>query len=148
RTGNRVFTSPSLRKYRLPTVWKRRSSCASILTQTIASHYSRTRMKRFSFAILCAAISTFSLISLAQTSDQNGSQKSKARYGAITGKVVDDSGTPVANARVFVSAQSVQGVRQTVFTDEAGKFVAEDLPRASYSVTVQVAGYTPVRQPG
>jgi len=105
-------------------------------------------MKRFSFAILCAALSTLSLISLAQTSDQNSSQKSKTRSGAITGKVVDDSGTPIANARVFVSAQSVQGVRQTIYTDEAGKFVAQDLPRASYAVTVQVAGYTAVRQPG
>jgi hypothetical protein len=105
-------------------------------------------MKRFPFAILCVAISTVSLISFAQTSDQNNSQKPKTRSGAITGRVVDDSGTPIANARVFVSAQSVQGVRQTIFTDDSGKFVAQDLPRASYAVTVQVAGYTTVRQPG
>jgi len=104
-------------------------------------------MNRFSLATLCLVLTTLSLISLAQTSDQNSSQKPKSSSAAITGRVIDESGNPISNARVYVSAQSAQGVRRSINTDESGKFVADDLPRASYAVTVQAAGYIVVRQP-
>jgi hypothetical protein len=52
------------------------------------------------------------------------------------------------NVKVFVVGMGRQGARQTVITDEAGKYVARALPRGSYGVSAQSNGYVHVRDPG
>ena len=51
------------------------------------------------------------------------------------------------NARVFVGGTGRQAVRRTVITDEAGRYVADALPRGSYSVSAQANGYALSRDP-
>jgi len=79
---------------------------------------------------------------------QGVTQKPTSRAGSITGRVVNESGKPMPNVRVSISGSGRQTVRQTLSTDEAGRFVADDLPRGSYAITVQASGYVLVRDPG
>ncbi|RFN59963.1 carboxypeptidase-like regulatory domain-containing protein [Marixanthomonas ophiurae] len=57
--------------------------------------------------------------------------------GSITGKVVEvGTNTPVENARV-----SSQPLTSTIFTDETGKFVLENVPVGEYSVEARKDGF-------
>src|SRR5258705_2872198 len=98
-------------------------------------------------AMLVAASLNFALITFGQSGNQIEPPKSSTRAGSITGRVVNDSGKPMPNVRVFVGGSGRQSVRRTVNTDEAGRFVADDLPRGSYAITVQASGYVLVRNP-
>jgi Carboxypeptidase regulatory-like domain len=98
--------------------------------------------------MLAPALTTFALMAFGQSANQGESPKSSARAGSITGRIVNESGKPMPNARVFVSGSGPQSVRRMINTDEAGRFVADDLPRGSYAITAQVSGYVLVRDPG
>jgi hypothetical protein len=89
----------------------------------------------------------FALMTFAQSTNQGVSQKSTERGGSITGRVVSESGKPMPNARVFVTGSGPQSLL-TIYTDETGRFVADDLPRGSYAIAVQASGYVLVRDPG
>ena len=99
-------------------------------------------------AMFVAASLNFALMTFGQSNNQSEPPKSSARAGSITGRVVNESGKPMPNVRVFVGGSGRQSVRRTVNTDEAGRFVADDLPRGSYAITVQASGYVLVRDPG
>lgn len=98
--------------------------------------------------VIAATLTSCAITAFAQSDNQSAPQKPAARGGAITGRIVSESGKPMPNARVMVSASGRQPVRRTVNTDEAGRFVADDLPRGSYAITVQASGYVLVRSPG
>lgn len=84
-----------------------------------------------------------------QTPNQTPTQKSNERSaGSITGRVVNESGRPMPNARVFVMGMGRGTVRRSVITDEAGRYVADALPRGSYGVSAQANGYVASREPG
>ena len=58
-------------------------------------------------------------------------------FGSITGKVVSvGDNTPIPNVRV-----STQPLTSTVFTDEEGQFVIEDVTIGEYSVEARVEGF-------
>ena len=99
-------------------------------------------------AMFVAASLNFALITFGQSGNQSVAQKPTARAGSITGRVVNESGKPMQNARVFVNGSGRQSVRRMINTDEAGRFVADDLPRGSYVIIVQASGYVLVRDPG
>jgi hypothetical protein len=88
------------------------------------------------------------MTSVGQTTNPTGMQKPAERSaGSITGRVVNESGRPMPNVRVFVGGMGRQAVRRTVITDEAGRYVADALPRGSYGVSAQANGYVLSRDP-
>ena len=64
---------------------------------------------------------------------------------AITGTVTDPSGAVVAGARVTVTQQSTS-VKRSAATNASGNFTVPSLPPASYSVTIEAAGFKTVAQ--
>ena len=106
------------------------------------------KRKFFAITLFAAGVTTFALITFGQTRNQSSSPTPPARVGSITGRIVNESGKPMPNARVFVSGAGRQPVRRMINTDEAGRFVVDDLPRGTYSISAQANGYVLVRQPG
>jgi hypothetical protein len=108
-------------------------------------------MKRRIFTATTMFVATslnLALMTFGQSGNQSVSQEPSARAGSITGRVVNESGKPMPNARVLVSGSGRQSVRRMINTDEAGRFVADDLPRGSYAIVVQASGYVLVRETG
>ncbi|HLF85086.1 MAG TPA: carboxypeptidase-like regulatory domain-containing protein [Blastocatellia bacterium] len=102
----------------------------------------------FATILLLTASEGLGVNSLGQTANQTATQKTNERSaGSITGRVVNESGRPMPNARVFVLGMGRQAVHRTVITDEAGKYVADALPRGSYAVSAQANGYVSSRDP-
>ncbi|HSB11860.1 MAG TPA: carboxypeptidase-like regulatory domain-containing protein [Blastocatellia bacterium] len=107
---------------------------------------------RFAFAGLLLILGVTSARPQSPSPRTNNEPAEKAidnRTGPITGRVVDESGQPMANAVVNVfAAGKQQPDRRTTQADQAGRFQVDDLPRGIYSVTAQVRGYTFWREPG
>ena len=61
--------------------------------------------------------------------------------GAISGTVLDPSGAVVAGADVRIVNQDTGALTRTAKTDANGSFTAQLLPVATYTVTVQAAGF-------
>lgn len=59
---------------------------------------------------------------------------------AMTGKVVDPSGAPVAKANVTMTQTGTQ-VKRTAVTNDAGEFNVLALPPATYQVSVEAPGF-------
>src|SRR5262245_51637967 len=98
--------------------------------------------------VILIAMTGLTLMTFGQSASQTESQKLAARTAtSITGRVVNESGQPIPNAQVSVYGVGRQAVRRSLVTDEAGKFVAEDLPRGSYVATAQAHGYVLIREP-
>ncbi len=97
---------------------------------------------------IVASLASLLLTALGQSAPTSATQQPLNRGKSITGRVVNDSGQPMPNARVIISGSSRQGVRRTISTDETGRFVADDLPRGSYAIVAQTNGYVLVREPG
>jgi len=73
--------------------------------------------------------------------------QTEAINGSIRGRVIDQTGTPIAQASVNV--ENVQtGFSRTVETAEDGYYVLPDLPLGSYSVTLTKAGFETQRHTG
>jgi carboxypeptidase family protein len=93
--------------------------------------------------LVCAAILGPHSLTLGQTNEKSATQKSSEQRGSsITGRVVNESGQPISNAAVYISAVGRQSQNRNASTDEDGKFRADDLPRGLYNVAAQVRGYT------
>ena len=60
----------------------------------------------------------------------------QAQVGAISGRIVDESGVPVHYATVVV-----QGMTVGAFTDEDGKFTLAKIPVGTYTVVARLMGY-------
>ncbi|MEN3327487.1 MAG: hypothetical protein V7638_2294 [Acidobacteriota bacterium] len=68
--------------------------------------------------------------------------------GAITGKVVNENGQPLAGAAVQVRVVGGNGPGQMTSTDREGEFRVNGLDRASYAVSAALPAYTtPPRDP-
>lgn len=73
----------------------------------------------------------------------------------LSGRIIaSDTGRPVKNARVILTAQGVRG-RMSAMTDDSGLYQIADLPAARYTLSVSKAGYVTIqygqrrpRQPG
>ncbi len=79
---------------------------------------------------------------------QTDSQKPPSgTASSITGRVVNETGQPMPNVRVLVIGSGRQAVRRTINTDEAGRFVADNLTRGTYSFQVQAPSYVSWRDP-
>src|SRR5690349_10067339 len=61
--------------------------------------------------------------------------------GAITGKVINENGQPLAGAFVQVRAVSGTGTAQTTNTNRDGEFRMSDLDRGSYVVMAYMPAY-------
>lgn len=96
------------------------------------------------------ALSTMSgSSSIGQSPSRSATQEPVARPAtSITGRVVNENGQPVQNARVIITGYGRQPLRQTVTTDETGAFVFEGLRRGAYFVTAQFPAYVVSRSPG
>jgi Carboxypeptidase regulatory-like domain len=65
-------------------------------------------------------------------------QTDNAPQGVITGRVIDETGQPVANAQIIVS--SPRG-RANTSSDLEGRFSTDNLPRSTYTISVSAPGY-------
>lgn len=101
------------------------------------------------FAAILMVMAKPDLTGLAQTGNQTSGQRPAKRAAAtsISGRVVNEIGQPMPNARVSISGTGRQAVRRTINTDETGSFVVDGLPRGSYGLFVQVGGYVFSRDP-
>jgi hypothetical protein len=71
--------------------------------------------------------------------------KQPSSVGKITGKVVNDKGQPLPNARVLVRAVgSTPGAGQVTRTDQDGKFEVIGLDRVNYQIIAGFSAYAPV----
>lgn len=75
--------------------------------------------------------------------DQSTAQNQlRERRGTIKGRVVNDNGQPLANVGVnLYTVGAIQGQRRNLGTDEDGRFEADDLSPAAYSVNPYAPGY-------
>jgi hypothetical protein len=72
----------------------------------------------------------------------------QAPTGSVAGRVVDEKGVPIADARVTVTSSHLQGPRKTM-ADKDGEFLISSLPPASdYKVTAVAPGFNKVVQSG
>src|SRR5258706_12717668 len=65
----------------------------------------------------------------------------QANFGTISGKVEDPSHSPVAGAKVVVQAKDTSATR-TYTTNAEGFFDAVDLAPGTYSVNVEIPGFS------
>jgi hypothetical protein len=72
---------------------------------------------------------------------QRGVKESEPTTGDITGKVVNEHGQPLANARVYVRPIGSSTQPHTTNTDREGKFKVTGLERAAYRVLASLPAY-------
>src|SRR5438270_10766040 len=65
-------------------------------------------------------------------------QTDNAPQGVITGRVIDESGQPIANA--LINVFSPRG-RSNTSSDADGRFSTDNLPRSAYTVNANAPGY-------
>src|SRR6516162_5311053 len=65
--------------------------------------------------------------------------------GAISGVVVDSSGSTVADAEVQITSRATGSLVRKIRTTSDGSFVATLLPPGSYSVVVNKSGFAEAR---
>lgn len=64
----------------------------------------------------------------------------QTNQGSISGVVTDSTGTVVSKAQVTV-LNTETGVERALQTNEAGEYVARNLPPGLYQVTVEASGF-------
>jgi hypothetical protein len=90
-------------------------------------------MKRLLFLI------TFIILAVAIDSV---AQQADRRNRSITGRVINDSGQPVANASIYLNRVGARpGPGSATGTDEQGNFRADDLDNGAYVVSAFVPGF-------
>jgi Carboxypeptidase regulatory-like domain len=99
-------------------------------------------MKALSLILLCAAPVR---VAIAQAGEKENAEavNQARRDGAITGRVVNDAGRPVAGAPILVIRAGVKirsGI-QTSTADDEGNFKATGLGPGSYRISTNVPGY-------
>jgi hypothetical protein len=92
----------------------------------------------FAFATLFASMSAHPV--LAQQLSEGRTEE--ARSDAISGRVVNESGQPIANATVLVRAFNSQGQGNVTTTDNDGNFRVSSLEPMAYLVSASMPAYT------
>jgi hypothetical protein len=106
----------------------------------------------FSFAAIATARPSSSSGSQAantqvkKEAEQKRQTQVKERRGSISGRVVNESGQPLAHIgiRIFAAGSRTQMNQRNLGTDEDGRFQADDLPSVTYSISPYAPGYVPV----
>jgi Carboxypeptidase regulatory-like domain len=99
-----------------------------------------TIRKQFGFLCLIVALASVSVVGQS-TSPSPAAQPAKS--GAITGRVVNEKGQPLANARVSIRAFGSMNPGQSVSTDQDGRFEVTGLERMNYQVAAWLSAYAP-----
>src|SRR6266581_2382132 len=73
--------------------------------------------------------------------------QSQATTGIIRGVVSDPTGSPVANAQVFLHETQTNFTR-TLTTDAAGNFTGTLLPLGTYEATARAVGFAESKRTG
>ncbi len=97
-----------------------------------------SRIKYVGRSVLFLAITSFAIVAFAQTEAINGS---------IRGRVADQAGAPVSQAKVSIE-NTETGFNRDMETDDDGYYVFPNLPLGNYVVTIQKAGFNAERHPG
>jgi protocatechuate 3,4-dioxygenase beta subunit len=109
------------------------------------------RLTKAAGAILAASLFAFCLGVVGragETGPQGGSTRKASASGrskSIKGRVVDDSGRPLANANIWVSRVGSSGEQQTAGTDEDGRFEVDNLLAGRYYISAQAPGFVSER---
>ena len=99
------------------------------------------KTRRLNLSLACLVLILASLPVAAQVTSP-AAQPSKV--GKITGKVVNDKGQPLPNARVMIRAVGSMEATQTATTDQDGKFELNGLDRVSYHLNAWFSTYVPL----
>jgi len=99
-----------------------------------------SRITRASFVVQLSLILSFTVTVTAQQSASDNSQSKPLAASTITGKVVNESGAPLAGANVYVAAIGSSGRRRTA-TDSEGNFKVQDLDAGIYRIYLSSPGY-------
>jgi hypothetical protein len=95
--------------------------------------------------LLLASLSVFGQTKQASSTDESSEVP---KTGAITGRVVNESGQPLPNAAVLIRAFGVTGPGRTATTDSEGAFQVTGLDPVAYTMWASVPAYTqPPRDP-
>ena len=86
-------------------------------------------------------ISCFVPMIYAQQTSTDNSQSKPAALGAITGRVVNESGQPLPGASVYIGAIGSLGRRRATATDNEGNFKIQDLDAGIYRIYLSSPGY-------
>src|ERR1039457_5059907 len=73
--------------------------------------------------------------------------QASAINGEITGTVPDPSGAAIAGATGAIS-NTATGFKQSTKTGDSGLYRSTVLPRGSYEISMQAAGFGPTRRTG
>jgi Carboxypeptidase regulatory-like domain len=93
-------------------------------------------------AIATAMTTMICLVAQAQQPSPTDEKPDEAKTGAISGRVVNDTGQPIPNASVFVRAFGLAGQGRGTTTDGEGNFQVAGLDRAAYLVSASAPAYT------
>jgi len=92
------------------------------------------------FKIAVVVVFFCSASSAQQSSRDENTQETKT--GTISGRIVNESGQPLANALVFIRAFGSTGPGRSTASDEEGGFQVSGLDPAAYLVSASVPAYT------
>ena len=99
-------------------------------------------MIRKQLGLVCLFMAWTSVSVVAQVASPSpAAQTSKS--GTITGRVVNEKGQPLANARVSIRAFGSMNPGQSVTTDQDGRFEVTGLERVNYQVAAWLSPYAP-----
>lgn len=104
-------------------------------------------MRLFDYSASTAVVMILltSLPALAQTPQPLPDEATEAaKTGAITGKVVNESGQPLPDAMVLIRAFGSVGPGRGVTTDREGTFQVSGLDPVAYLISASVPAYTPL----
>lgn len=96
--------------------------------------------KQFCFWCLFVALACLSVVGQV-AAPSSTAQTSKS--GIITGRVVNEKGQPLANARVSLRAVGSMNAGQSTITDQDGRFEVSGLERMTYQIAAWATAYAP-----
>src|SRR6266545_7447558 len=97
-------------------------------------------------SLLAVTLAILGLVSCpavrAQQSSSADEKSEAAKTGALSGRVVNESGQPLANAVVYVRAFNAEGQGRSTATHSEGNFQVNGLDPVAYIVSASVPAYT------
>ena len=99
--------------------------------------------KTSQLTIVFAIIATFFCSVVPAQESAPTDEKSETKTGAISGRVVNENGHPIANAAVYVRAYGSNGQARSTSTDGDGTFQVSGLDPLAYLVSASLPAYTP-----